>query len=64
MTTVESFVDFVMVYWHSDKGIMLPGNDATVEKSKAKTCHFVESKNGLSLSQIVALFLSDFDGCR
>ena len=64
LTTVEWFVDFVMVYWHSDKGIMLPGNDATVEKSKAKTCRFVESKNGLLLSQIVALFLSVFVSCQ
>ena len=56
VTTVEWFIDFVMVYWHGHKGIMLPGNDVAVEKSKVKTCRFVESKNGLSLSQIVALF--------
>ena len=29
-----------------------------------KTCRFVESKNGLSLSPIVAIFLSVFVGCR
>jgi len=40
------------------------GNDVTVEKSKAKTCRFVESKNRLSLTQIAALFLSVFVGCR
>ena len=40
------------------------GNDVAVEKSKAETCRFVESKNRLSLSQIVALFLSAFVGCR
>ena len=64
VTTVEWFIDFVMVYWHGHKGIMLPGNDVAVEKSKVKTCRFVESKNGLSLSQIVALFLSVFVGCQ
>ena len=53
-----------MVYWRGHKGITLPGNEVAVEKSKAKTCHFVESNNGLSLSQIVALFLSVFVGCR
>ena len=45
VTTVEWFIDFVMVYWHGHKGIMLPGNDVAVEKSKVKTCRFVESKN-------------------
>ena len=47
-----------MVYWRGHKGITLPGNDVAVEKSKANTCGLVESINGLSLSQIVALFLS------
>ena len=41
-----------------------PGNKVAVEKSKANTCRFVESKNGLSLSQIVTLFLSVFVGCQ
>ena len=52
------------VYWRGHKGITLPGNDVAVAKSKAKTRRFVESKNGLSLSQIVALFLPVFVGCR
>ena len=46
-----------MVYWLVTREHTV-GNDVAVEKSKAKTCRFVESKNGLSLSQIVALFLS------
>ena len=49
-------------HWHGHKGITLPGNDIAVEKNSAKTCCFVKSKNGLSLSQIVAVFLSVF--CR
>ena len=57
-------VDFVMVYWSGHKRDHTAGNDVAVEKSKAKTCRFVESKNRLSLSQIVALFLSVFVGCR
>ena len=64
VTTVEWFVDFAMVNWRGHKGIALPGNNVAVEKSKAKTCRFVDSKSGLSLSQIVALFLSVFVGCR
>ena len=64
VTTVEWFIDFVMIYWRGHKGITLLGNNVAVEKSKARTCRFVESKNGLSLSQIVALFLSVFVGCR
>ena len=60
------------------KGITLPGNDVAVApcataavtqatlSKKAERIHnrFVESKNGLSLSQIVTLFLSVFVGCR
>ena len=47
-----------MVYWRDGhKGITLPGNDVAVEKTKHKTCRFVESNNGLSLSLIVALSL-------
>ena len=45
VSTVEWFIDFVIVYWCGHKGITLPGNDVAVEKSKAKTCRFVESKN-------------------
>ena len=64
VTTVEWFIVFAMVYLPGHKGITLPGNDTAVEKSKAKTCRFVESKNGLSLSQIVTFLLSVSVGCR
>ena len=44
--------------WRGHKLITLPGNNVAVGNNNAKTCRFLESKNGLSLSQIVALFLS------
>ena len=64
VSTVEWSIDFVIVYWRGHKGITLPGNDVAVEKCKAKTCCFVESKTRLSLSQIVVLSQSVFVGCR
>ena len=52
------------VYWRGHKVITLSGNDVAVAKSKARKRCFVESKNGLSLSQIVTLFLPVLVGCR
>ena len=41
-----------------------PGRSCSCRNNKVKRCRFVEVKNGLSLSQIVAFFPSGSVGCR
>ena len=44
--------------WGKNLQERCPRNDITVERNKAKIWRFVEINDGLSLSQIVALFVS------
>ena len=53
VTTVEWFINFVMVYWRGHKGITLSGND--VEKAKRK--HVALSKVKMDCRHI-------FEQCR